>query len=115
VDLDARDRLEDGADVLDAAFEGRQAGKDLLFRGLENAVQTAEHDEREDDPPVLGLLVVPAKQIRQPPDETSMVLEPRYRSRRRFHETTVLPCFDPKGAFARGGLIGLAGTGSRSR
>jgi hypothetical protein len=44
-----------------------------------------------------------------------MVLEPRYRSRRRFHETTVLPCFDPKGAFARGGLIGLAGTGSRSR
>ena len=63
VDLDAGDRLEDRADVLDAALEGREAGEDLLLRGLEDAVEPAQHDERQDDPPVLGLLVVAPEQV----------------------------------------------------
>ena len=54
VDLDAGDRLEDRADVLDAALEGLQAGEDLVLRRLEHAVEAAQHDERQDDPPVLA-------------------------------------------------------------
>ena len=58
VDLDAGDRLEDRADVLDASLQGIEAVEDLLLGGLEDAVEPPEDDEREDDAPVLGLLVV---------------------------------------------------------
>ena len=57
-----------GPDVLDAALEGREAGEDLLLRRLEDAVEPAQHDERQDDPPVLGLLVVAPEQVGDRPD-----------------------------------------------
>jgi hypothetical protein len=72
----ARDRLEDRADVLDLAGERYQAGEDLRLRGLEDAVEPAQHDEREDDPPVLGLLVVTPQQVGDRPDEAGVVVDP---------------------------------------
>ena len=74
VDLDAGDRLEDRADVLDAALEGREAVEDLVLRRLEDAVEPAQHDERQDDPPVLGLLVVAPQQVGDRPDEAGVVV-----------------------------------------
>jgi len=41
----------------------------LALGGLQHAVQTAEHSERQDDLPVFGLLVIPAKEIGDGPDK----------------------------------------------
>ena len=71
VDLDAGDGLEDGADGLDG--QGLDAGEDLGFGGLEDAVEAAQHDERQDDAAVLGLLVVAAQQVGDRPDEAGVV------------------------------------------
>ena len=48
-----------------------EAGEDLLLRGLEDAVEPAEDDQRQDDPPVLGLLVVAPEQVGDRPDEAA--------------------------------------------
>jgi hypothetical protein len=47
----------------------------LLLRGLEDAVEPTEDDEREDDPPVLRLLVVTPEQVSDRPDEAGVVID----------------------------------------
>ena len=42
---------------------------------LQHAVEPAEHDERQDDPPVLGLLVVAPQQVGDRPDERRVVAD----------------------------------------
>ena len=49
------------------------SGEDLGLGGLEDAVEAAEQDEGQDDPAVLGLLVVAAQQIGDGPDQAGMV------------------------------------------
>ena len=66
VDAEPGDGAEDHADVLDVG--GREALEDLGLGGLEDAVEPAQHDEREDDAAVLGLLVVTAEQVGDRPD-----------------------------------------------
>ena len=63
--------LQDGADGLDG--QGLDAGEDAGLGWLEDAVEAAEQDERQDDSAVLGLLVVAAQQIGDGPDEAGMV------------------------------------------
>jgi hypothetical protein len=72
VGLDAGGGLEDGADGLDG--QRLDAGEDLGLGGLEDAVEAAEQDERQDDAPVLGLLVVAAQQVGDGPDEAGVVV-----------------------------------------
>src|SRR3954471_13531689 len=48
VDVDAGDRLEDGAHVLELAAQLLEPGEDLRLGRLEDAVEPAEHDERQD-------------------------------------------------------------------
>ena len=55
------------ADGLDG--QGLDAGEDLGLGGLQDAVEAAEQDEREDDSAVLRLLVVAAQQIGDGLDE----------------------------------------------
>lgn len=76
VDLDAGDRLENRADVIDAALEGREAAPDLQLRGLEDAVEPSQEDERQDGPPVLRLLVVAPEQVGDGPNELAVVVDP---------------------------------------
>ena len=63
--------LQDEADGLDG--EGLDAGEDLSFGGLEDAVEAAQQDEGQDDSAVLGLLVVAAQQIGDGPDQTGVI------------------------------------------
>jgi hypothetical protein len=42
---------------------------DRVLRGFQNAVETAEHGERQDDPAIFRLPVIAAKKIRDRPDE----------------------------------------------
>src|SRR5581483_458419 len=72
VDLaDAGDRLEHRTDVLD--LQRLATRQNVCLRGLEHAVEPAQHDEREDHPPVLRLLVDAAELVRDRPDEGSVV------------------------------------------
>ena len=50
------------------------ANTDLGPGGLQDAVEPAEQDERQDDTPVLGPLVVAAQQIGDGPDEARVVV-----------------------------------------
>ena len=64
--------LEHGADGLDG--QALDAGEHLGLGGLEDAVEAAEQDERQDYAAVLGLLVVAAQQIGDGPDEAGMIV-----------------------------------------
>ena len=61
--------------VLQAALELLMALQHLRLRRLEHRVEAAENGEREDDLAVLGLLVVPAQQVGDRPDEGDLLLE----------------------------------------
>ena len=69
------DRLEDGADVLDRPSSDARRARTCCLRGLEDAVEPAQDDERQDDLPVLGLLVVAAQQVGDRPDEAGVVVD----------------------------------------
>jgi hypothetical protein len=90
VDHEAGDRLEDWTDVPDLALKGGEAVEDLLLGGLEDAVEPAQHDEREDDAPVLGPLVVAAEEIGDRPDETCVVVD-----RARGRQASTPPVWSP--------------------
>jgi len=44
---------------------------------LQHGIQTAQHHQGQDHPPVLGLLVVPTQKVIDGPDERSVVLDTR--------------------------------------
>ena len=50
------------------------AGEDPGPGGLENAVAAAQQDQGQDDPPVLGALVVAAQQVGDGPDQPRVVV-----------------------------------------
>lgn len=52
---------------------GRELIEYRLLRGLEDTVEAAEDGERQDDLAVVGLLVVPAEEIRDGPDEGGQI------------------------------------------
>jgi hypothetical protein len=66
---DTGDRLEYRLDVVDDALQRRVPREHFRLRRLEHAVQPAQDDERQDHPPVLGLLVDAAELVGDRPDE----------------------------------------------
>jgi len=54
-------------------------GDDLGLGRLQRLVEPADHDERQDHLAVVGLLVVAAKQLRDPPDKVRVVADVGHR------------------------------------
>jgi hypothetical protein len=106
--------LQDGADGLDG--QGLDAGEDLGLGGLEDAVEAAEQDERQDDSAVLGLLVVAAQQIGDGPDEAGVVVG-RRGSFKWLPYSAVARSLQEVGEAAMGGgdICDCVGTQSRSK
>lgn len=65
--------LKHWRDVLDAARQFTLTREDGLLGRFEDAVEAAQHDERQDDLAVLGLLVVPPEQVGHRPNERRVV------------------------------------------
>jgi len=61
--------------VVDAPGKLLGAGEDGGLAVLEDAVEASDHDQRQDGAPVLGLLVGPAQQVGDGPDEVDLVGE----------------------------------------
>ena len=71
------DALQYRFDVIDPPFELSRPLEHRSLGGLEDAVQTTQDGEGQDDPPVLGLLVVTSEKVGHRPDEGRMVLDGR--------------------------------------
>jgi hypothetical protein len=69
VELLAGDGAEHWLDVLDPPLQRRVASNDVGLCGLEHAIVPPQNDERQDHPPVLGLLVDAPQLVRDGPDE----------------------------------------------
>ncbi len=75
VELLAGHRAQYRLDVLDVALDPGVALDDLGLGGVEDTVEPPQHGQRQDDLPVLGLLVVAPQQVGNRPDECCMRLD----------------------------------------
>ena len=73
VELLPRHRLQDRLHVLDPARQLPVPVEDGLLGCFQDAVQAADHRQRQDDLAVLGLLVVATEKVCHAPDEGGMV------------------------------------------
>jgi hypothetical protein len=83
-ELLSADRAEHWLHVLDPPFDLLVPLQHRTLCRFEHAVKAADDGKREDDPAVLGLLVVPPKQVGDRPDEGRVVLD-RVSARRHCH------------------------------
>jgi hypothetical protein len=75
VELLPRRLTQDRVDVDHPTLQSGGGPEDLLLCGLEHAVEPSQDDQGQDDPAILGLLVVTPQEIGDRPDECGVVAD----------------------------------------